>query len=161
MSLVDAGKSTYPVTRKSYSKLPQILGVPDLIEVQLISFRWFQEEGLRQVLEEVSPIKDFTGNRLELTFVSYEFREPRHSEQECLQRDLTYSAPLYVKTRLLVKGTGEIRNPLDKTASKLVTSHKLVHLIKPDLRALFTNGISYQRYMLLKFKIIKHFFYFL
>ncbi|HEY32521.1 MAG TPA: DNA-directed RNA polymerase subunit beta [Dehalococcoidia bacterium] len=109
MSLVDTESGLYPVTRKSYAKLPQILVVPNLIEVQLESFRWFQEEGLRQVLEEISPIKDFTGNRLELTFVSYEFREPRHSEQECLQRDLTYSAPLYVKARLLIKQTGEIK----------------------------------------------------
>jgi len=75
----------------------------------LDSFRWFQEEGLSQLLDEVSPTKDFTGNRLELTFISYEFREPRQSEQECRQRDLTYAAPLYVKTRLLVKGTGEIK----------------------------------------------------
>jgi len=109
MSSVDTESTLYPVARKSYAKLPQILGVPNLIEVQLESFRWFQEEGLRQVLEEISPIKDFTGNRLELTFVSYEFREPRHSEQECLQRDLTYSAPLYVKARLLIKQTGEIK----------------------------------------------------
>jgi DNA-directed RNA polymerase subunit beta len=99
--------STIP--RKSYARLPQILEVPNLIEVQLESFRWFQEEGLRQLFEEISPIKDFTGNRLEIDFVGYEFREPRHSEQECRQRDLTYSAPLYVKTRLLVKSTGEIK----------------------------------------------------
>jgi len=56
--------------------------VPDLIEIQLDSFRWFQEEGLKQVLEEISPISDFTGNKLELTFVNYEFREPRQSEYE-------------------------------------------------------------------------------
>jgi len=109
MSLVDPEKTVYPVARKSYARLPEILEVPNLIEVQLECFRWFQEEGLRHVLEEVSPIRDFTGNRLELTFISYEFREPRHSEQECLHRDLTYSAPLYVKARLLVKGTGEIK----------------------------------------------------
>ncbi len=109
MSLTDTPKVVYPVPRKSYGKLPQILAVPDLIEVQLQSFRRFQEEGLRQVLEEVSPIRDFTGNRLELAFESYEFREPRHSEAECLQRDLTFSAPLYVKTRLLIKQTGEIK----------------------------------------------------
>jgi len=108
MSL-DTEKDLYPVARKSYARLPQILPVPNLIEVQLESFRWFQEEGLRQVLEEVSPIRDFTGNRLELNFIGYEFREPRHTESECLQRDLTYSAPLYVKTRLLIKGTGEIK----------------------------------------------------
>jgi DNA-directed RNA polymerase subunit beta len=98
-----------PVPRKSYARLPQVLEVPNLIKVQLDSFRWFQEEGLKQLLDEVSPIKDFTGNRLEISFVGYEFREPRHSEPECRQRDLTYSAPLNVKTRLLVKATGEIK----------------------------------------------------
>jgi DNA-directed RNA polymerase subunit beta len=95
--------------RKTFSHLPQILEVPNLIEVQLNSFRWFQEKGLKQLFEEISPIKDFTGNRLELSFVGYEFREPRYNEQECRQRDLTYSAPLYVRTRLLVKETGEIK----------------------------------------------------
>jgi DNA-directed RNA polymerase subunit beta len=99
------------ITRKSYAKLPHVLDVPNLIKVQLDSFQRFQEEGLRQLLEEVSPIKDLTGNRLELSFVAYEYREPRpgHSEQECHERDLTYSAPLYVKVRLLVKDTGEIK----------------------------------------------------
>ncbi len=98
-----------PISRKSYARLPQILDIPNLIKVQLDSFHWFQEEGLRELLEEIPTIKDFTGNRLEISFVSYEFREPRYSEQECRQRDLTYSAPLYIKTRLLVKGTGEIK----------------------------------------------------
>jgi DNA-directed RNA polymerase subunit beta len=101
------------ILRKSYAKLPQVLDVPNLIEVQLVSFQWFQEEGIKQLLEEISPIQDFTGSRLELSFVGYEFREPRHSEQECCQRDQTYSVPLYVKARLLVKGTGEIKEPFD------------------------------------------------
>jgi DNA-directed RNA polymerase subunit beta len=102
---------SHTLTRKSYAKLPHVLDVPNLIKVQLDSFQRFQEEGLRQLLEEVSPIKDLTGNRLELSFVAYEYREPRpgHSEQECHERDLTYSAPLYVKVRLLVKDTGEIK----------------------------------------------------
>ena len=101
------------ILRKSYAKLPQILDVPNLIEVQLDSFQWFQEEGIKHLLEELSPIRDFTGSRLELSFAGYEFREPRHSEQECCQRDQTYSVPLYVKARLLVKGTGEIKEPFD------------------------------------------------
>ena len=109
MSPMPAEKKVPPVSRKSYSRLPQVLDVPNLIEVQLESFRWFQEEGLKRLLEEVSPIKDFTGNRLELSFVSYEFRKPYHDEQGCRQRDLTYSAPLYIKTQLLVKETGEIK----------------------------------------------------
>jgi len=99
------------VYRKSYAKLPQITGIPNLIEVQLNSFLWFQQEGIRQVLEEISPISDFTGNRLELSFVGYEFRIPNDwkNEEECRQRDLTYSAPLYVRAKLLVKATGEIK----------------------------------------------------
>jgi DNA-directed RNA polymerase subunit beta len=84
-----------------------------LIEVQLASFRWFQEDAIKQLLQETSPIEDFTGNRLELSFISYELREPRYTERECGQRDQTYSAPLYVKARLLVKGTGEIKEPFD------------------------------------------------
>jgi len=102
-------KINSPVPRKSYARLPEILAVPNLIKVQLDSFRWFQQEGLKQLLEEISPIGDFTGNRQEINFVSYEFREPRHTEQECSQRDLTYSAPLYIKTRSLLKATGEIK----------------------------------------------------
>lgn len=97
------------VPQKLYSRLPEILEVPNLIKVQLDSFRWLQDEGLRQLFEEISPIKDFTGNRLEISFTGYEFHEPRYTELECRQRDLTYAAPLYVKTRLLVKTTGEIK----------------------------------------------------
>ena len=97
------------VPRKSYARLPQVMDVPNLIEVQLESFHWFQEEGLRRLFGEVSPIRDFTGNRLELSFVGYEFRKPYHDEQECRQRDMTYSTPLYVRAQLLVKETGEIK----------------------------------------------------
>jgi len=98
-------------SRKSYGRLPYILDVPNLLKIQLDSFQRFQEEGLKQLLEEVSPVKDLTGNRMELRFVAYELREPRsgHTEQECHERDLTYSAPLYVKVQLLVKETGEIK----------------------------------------------------
>jgi DNA-directed RNA polymerase subunit beta len=104
-------KSKTLISRKSYAKLPNVLDVPNLIKVQLDSFQRFQEDGLQQLLEEISPIRDLTGNRLELSFAAYEFREPRpgHSEQECHERDQTYSAPLYVKVRLLVKETGEIK----------------------------------------------------
>ncbi len=97
------------VACKSYARSPRILEVPSLITVQLDSFRWFQEEGLKQLLKEISPIEDSTGNRLELRFADYEFRTPRHTEEECRQRDLTYSAPLYVRAQLLVKETGEIK----------------------------------------------------
>lgn len=101
------------ISRKSYAKLPQVLNVPNLIEIQLGSFQWLQEEGIELLLKEISPIEDFLGNKLKLSFIGYEFRESRFSEQECSQRDLTYSVPLYVKARLLVKATGEIKEPFD------------------------------------------------
>ncbi|MFC1914172.1 DNA-directed RNA polymerase subunit beta [Chloroflexota bacterium] len=108
----DQSRSITPSAfRKSYANLPQILDVPNLIKIQLDSFQRLQEDGLKQLLEEISPIKDITGNRLELSFIGYEFREPRpgHSETECRSRDLTFSMPLYVRVRLLVKETGEIK----------------------------------------------------
>jgi DNA-directed RNA polymerase subunit beta len=94
---------------KSLAKLPEAVEIPDLIQVQLDSFRWFQEEGFKELLEEVSPIQDYTNTRLELYFVDYEFREPQHSVAECLERGMTYSSPLYVTVQLVVKETGEIK----------------------------------------------------
>jgi DNA-directed RNA polymerase subunit beta len=94
---------------KSFAKLSETLEIPDLIQVQLDSFRWFQEEGLRELFEEISPIQDYTGTRLELHFVDYEFREPLHSISECLERGLTYSSPIHVTAQLVVKETGEIK----------------------------------------------------
>ena len=107
-SLASEKPSAAVEKRKSFARLPQVLDLPNLIEVQLDSFRWFQEEGLKELFQEVSPIQDFTGTRLELKFVGYEFREPAHSVDQCRQRDTTYSAPLYVRAQLVIKGTGEI-----------------------------------------------------
>jgi DNA-directed RNA polymerase subunit beta len=92
---------------KSFANLRETLEIPDLIQVQLNSFRWFQEEGLKELFEEISPIQDYTNTRLELHFVDYEFREPQHSIPECLERGLTYSSPIYVTARLVIKETGE------------------------------------------------------
>ncbi len=94
---------------RSFAKLSEKVEVPDLIRVQLDSFRWFEEEGLKELFEEVSPIQDYTGARLDLQFVDYEFREPQRSVAECLERGATYAAPLYVTVHLLVKSTGEIK----------------------------------------------------
>jgi DNA-directed RNA polymerase subunit beta len=103
------GSSSLEESRKSFSKLPEVLSVPNLIKVQLDSFHRFMEVGLKELFAEISPIKDFTENRLELHFTDYEFRSPQFSELECRQRDMTFSAPLYVKARLLIKDTGEVK----------------------------------------------------
>ena len=75
----------------------------------MISFRWFIDQGLRELLDEISPIQDFTGKVMELHFKAYEFGEPKYSELECRTRDLTFSKPLYVEVELRIKETGEIQ----------------------------------------------------
>src|SRR5579862_2353125 len=95
--------------RKRYARIPEVLPVPNLIELQLESFRWFIDKGLRELFDEISPIKDFTGKVMELQFLDYEFGEPKYSEEECRTKDLTYSRPLYVNVELLIKETGEIQ----------------------------------------------------
>src|SRR4026207_1144069 len=95
--------------RKRYARIPEVLPVPNLIELQLGSVRWCVDEGLRELFDEISPIKDFTGEVMELQFLDYEFGEPKYSEEECRTKDLTFSKPLYVNVELLIKETGEIQ----------------------------------------------------
>ena len=83
--------------------------IPNLIELQLIRSAWFMEKGLRELFDEISPIKDFTGKVMELQFLDYEFGDPKYSQQECRTQDLTFSKPLYVNVELHIKETGEIQ----------------------------------------------------
>jgi DNA-directed RNA polymerase subunit beta len=95
--------------RMSYSKIDEVMDMPNLIEVQKNSYKWFLEEGLREVFNDVSPIQDYTGN-LVLEFVDYSLEgKPKYSEEECKERDVTYSTPLKVKIRLINKGTNEVK----------------------------------------------------
>ncbi len=93
---------------KSYASIPTVLDLPDLIEVQLHSFDWFKNEGLRELFDEISPIESFNGN-LQLYFLDYWFEDPKYSEKECLDLDMTFAAPLWVKARLINKETGEMQ----------------------------------------------------
>ncbi len=97
-------------TRMSYSRIDEVLEMPNLIEVQKNSYRWFLEEGLREVFRDVSPIQDYTGNLI-LEFPDYKLEDdnPKYSVEECKERDTTYSAPLKVKVRLINKETGEVK----------------------------------------------------
>ncbi|MDD2202304.1 MAG: DNA-directed RNA polymerase subunit beta, partial [Firmicutes bacterium] len=94
--------------RISFSRIPDVLGVPNLIEIQQKSYHWFLEEGLLETFRDISPVQDFTGN-LVLEFIGYALGDPKYSEDECKQRDVTYSAPLKVKVRLINKETGEVK----------------------------------------------------
>ena len=106
---------------RSYARISQVLDIPNLIQSQIDSFEWFKMEGLTEVYKEISPIKDYTGTKYELSFVrkreegeeeefvEYYFRDPKYSPEECKEKEITYSKPLYVKTKLLMKETGEIK----------------------------------------------------
>src|SRR5690606_8344261 len=104
--------------RKNYARITNVHTLPTLIEVQLESFRWFLNEGLAELFNEISPIESFNGT-LKLYFPSdteesrqfdlkYWFDEPKYSEDECLERDMTYASPLYVKVALVNTQTGEV-----------------------------------------------------
>ena len=97
-------------TRMSFSKIDEVLEMPNLIEVQKNSYEWFLNDGLKEVFKDVSGITDYTGN-LVLDFVNYhlERNKPNYSVEECKERDATYAAPLRVTARLLNKETGEIK----------------------------------------------------
>ncbi len=104
--------------RKSYARITDVLRLPTLIEVQLESYRAFREEMLFELFDEISPIESFNGD-LRLHFPSnkpeslqfdldYRFEEPKYSEAECVERDMTYASPLYVKVALDNRETGEV-----------------------------------------------------
>lgn len=96
-------------TRMSFSKIDEVLEMPNLIEVQKNSYKWFLQEGLKEVFKDVSGITDYTGN-LVLDFVNYKLDDkPNYSVEECKERDATYAAALRVNARLLNKESGEIK----------------------------------------------------
>ncbi|OIU72881.1 DNA-directed RNA polymerase subunit beta [Rossellomorea aquimaris] len=95
--------------RRSFARISEVLELPNLIEIQTSSYQWFLDEGLREMFRDISPIEDFTGN-LSLEFIDYSLGEPKYSVEESKERDVTYSAPLRVKVRLVNKETGEVKD---------------------------------------------------
>lgn len=96
-------------TRMSFSKINEVAEPPNLIEIQLDSYKWFLNEGLKEVFEDISPIEDYTGN-LVLEFVDYYLeKDSKYDVEESKERDVTYSSPLKVKVRLINKETGEVK----------------------------------------------------
>ena len=78
-----------PHARKTFSRLKHVLDLPNLIDIQKASFSWFMQEGLRETIDDISPIEDYTGT-LAVEFAEYEFGEPPVSIKECREKDLTY-----------------------------------------------------------------------
>ncbi len=103
---------------KSYARISSVLDLPGLVEVQLKSYQWLQEEGIRHLFDEISPVESYNGQLSlylpgkraeEAEFdLSYRFDDPKHTQQECIDRDLTYSVPLYVDVALVNRETSEI-----------------------------------------------------
>ncbi|MDD6311767.1 MAG: DNA-directed RNA polymerase subunit beta [Firmicutes bacterium] len=95
--------------RMTFSKINEVAEMPNLIQIQTDSYKWFVEEGLSEVFEDVSPIKDYSDN-LVLEFIDYSLSDPpKYDQEECKERDVTYAAPLKVKVRLVNRETGEVK----------------------------------------------------
>lgn len=102
---VNLGKNV----RMSFSKIDEVIDIPNLIAIQKDSYQWFLDEGLKEVFDDISQITDYQGN-LELNFIDYHLdEEPKYSITECKERDATYSAPLRVRASLHNKETGELK----------------------------------------------------
>ena len=96
-------------TRRSYSRIKEVLDLPNLIEIQSNSYQWFLDEGLKEMFDDIMPIEDFQGN-LSLEYVDYDLREPKYTVEEARQHDANYAAPLHVTLRLTNHETGEIKS---------------------------------------------------
>ena len=96
-------------TRKTFARIGDFIDIPNLIQVQKDSYDWFVNEGLGEVLRDISPIEDYTGNLVLEFFDYYMEKETKYSLEEAKERDTTYSTRLHVKVRLINRETGEIK----------------------------------------------------
>lgn len=94
--------------RVNFSKISEILEMPNLIEIQKKSYEWFLNDGIASILHDISPIEDF-GGRLVLEFLDHKFGKPKYTVQEAVEKDVNYESPLRVLTRLINKDTGEVK----------------------------------------------------
>jgi DNA-directed RNA polymerase subunit beta len=95
-------------SRVSFSKIDEVLPLPDLIGIQRHSFDWLHDQGLAEVFSEISPIEDYT-ETYQLVFGKHHFKDIKHSMEECRDKDMTYAAPLFVEAAFINKETGEIK----------------------------------------------------
>ena len=94
---------------KTFGTNNKNIEVPNLVQVLHNSFDWFKNQGIKELLDEISPIEDFSGGRFELKFIKHEVKKPLISERQCRKQEITYSAPLYITVQLTVKETGEVK----------------------------------------------------
>ena len=94
--------------RRSFARISEVLELPNLIEIQTSSYKWFLDEGLKEMFKDISPIEDYS-NKLKLDFLDYSLGAPKYEVQETKERDTTYAAPLRVTVRLQNTETGEVK----------------------------------------------------
>lgn len=95
-------------TRRSFSRIKEVLKLPNLTDVQTQSYKWFLNEGIREMFDDIMPISDFSG-KLSLEFVDYKLLKPKYTLEEARDHDANYSAPLHVTLKLTNHETGEIK----------------------------------------------------
>jgi len=95
--------------RRTFTPLKDAIPLPDLIEIQRSSYDWFFAEGLKELFDEISPIRDFIGRDLELYFLDYKLDDPKFDEVTARAKNTTFESALRVKTQLINKRTGEIK----------------------------------------------------
>ena len=106
---MSAKKTGVAAGRQYFTKLDDILSPPNLVDHQNSSFEWFVKEGLGELLEEVSPIEDYTGTKLSLRFKKYHFEAPKMTEADARENNVSFEAPLKAVVELTNKVTGEIK----------------------------------------------------
>lgn len=109
LQVKDAFSSESSLSKRKFFQSISMVSLPNLIETQLNSYDWFLEKGLKELLEEINPIADFTGKDLELSFADYYLDEPKYDEITAKNKNISFEAPLRCKVKLLIKKTGEIK----------------------------------------------------
>ena len=94
--------------RRSFSRIREVMEIPNLVDIQSNSYQWFLDEGLKELLEDISPVEDFSG-KLSLDFLDYSFEDPKYTVDEAREHDATYAIPVFVKLRLINNETSEIK----------------------------------------------------
>src|SRR5215216_5124115 len=103
-------KNVGAITKRTYfTQSDDILDPPNLVDHQNKSFQWFVDEGLGELLAEISPIDDYTGTKLSLRFKDYHFEDPKMSEADARENNISYDAPLKATVELTNKVTGEVK----------------------------------------------------
>ena len=124
------------ITRRNYSRISGSLELPNLVEIQTNSYKWFKEVGIKEVFDDIYPITNFN-ETLSLEFVDCAFDEPKYSVNESKDRDANYAAPIRATLRLINSGTGEIKEQEKKLEELHQMRHALQHNAKEAYEAVY------------------------